>query len=330
MDRRTVLKHVISLPLIGHTLGAATIVSAQETWPTRTVTLVVPFPPGGQADAAARPMAAALEKAFGQPVIIENRAGAGGAIGNAAVARAEPDGHTLLVTLPSLLVLPEADRLFGRRPSYEVAQLEPVARILADPMVLVIPASAPWKSVEDLVTDAKKRPGMIPYGSSGLYGASHVAIEMFTDAASIKLQHVPYRGGAPALTGLLSGQVMLTGLAAGTIKPHVEAGTARILASCGPERISLIPDVPTLRELGYKDAVFVNWAGVFAPNGVPDARLKRIREAIGRAMRDPDVIEGFERLGSDPGYLDAPEFAKYVQEENARLITATRKIGKVE
>ena len=201
INRRDVLKSGAALSL---TLAAPAV--AQESWPARPITAIVPFPPGGQADLAARPIAAALEKILGKPVVIDNRAaGAGGSLGNQAAARAAPDGYTLLITLSSLAVLPEADRLFGRPPAYEVKQFTPVARILADPTLLAVPASAPWKTLQDLVDDAKKRPGQIPYGSSGPYGTLHVAMEMFANAAGIKLLHVPFRGAGPAVTALLSG-----------------------------------------------------------------------------------------------------------------------------
>ena len=163
MNRRELLKAAAALPIVHATLTDA--VFAQAAWPTRNVTMIVPFPAGGQADLAARPVALALEKILGKPVIVDNRAGgAGGSIGNAAAARAEPDGYTLLMTLSSLAVLPEADRLFDRPVAYEVSQFAPVARVLADPTLLAVPASAPWKTLQEFVDDAKKRPGEIPMG----------------------------------------------------------------------------------------------------------------------------------------------------------------------
>src|SRR6266851_6292849 len=194
MKRRDFLTGAAALPL------ALKATRAFAAYPDHNVTIVVPFPPGGQADLAARPVALKLQEIFGKPVIVDNRGGAGGAIGNAAVARAEPDGYTLLMTLSSLAVLPEADRLFDRPPVYEVSQLAPVARVLADPTLLAVPASAPWKTLQDFVDDAKKRPGEIPYGSSGPYGTLHVAMEMFAASAGIKLLHIPFRGAGPALT----------------------------------------------------------------------------------------------------------------------------------
>jgi tripartite-type tricarboxylate transporter receptor subunit TctC len=328
VNRRDVVKGLASSAAFA--VACPATAWAQAPWPARTITMIVPFPPGGQADLAARPIAAALEKSLGQAVIVENRGGAGGAIGNAAVARAAPDGHTLLMTLSSLAVLPEADRLFGRPPNYEVSQLAPIARVLADPTLLAVPASAPWRSVQDLVDDARKRPGAIPYGSSGPYGTLHVAMEMFANAAGIKLLHVPYRGAGPAVTGLLSGQIQALASAPGVLKPHVDAGTMRVLANWGPTRIDSFPDVPTFKELGFADVEFLIWAGLFGPRNLPDATTAKLRDAMRQAMANPEVVRVFENAGSPPAYLDAPEFERFVQADSARLIEAVRKIGKVE
>lgn len=292
--------------------------------------MIVPFPPGGQADLAARPVAAALERLLGRAVVVENRGGAGGAVGNAAVARAEPDGHTILMTLSSLAVLPEAERLFERKPAYEVDQLVPVARVLADPTLLAVPASAPWKSVTDLVEDARKRPGEIPFGSSGPYGTLHVSMEMFATAAGIKLLHVPFRGAGPALTGLLSGTIQALASAPGVLKPQVDEGKLRVLANWGGERVPSFPDTPTFRELGFADVEFYIWAGLFVPRGLPDPVVTRLRESMRQVMNDPEVRKTFENAGSPPAYQDAPDFARFIEADSARLITAVRKIGKVE
>jgi tripartite-type tricarboxylate transporter receptor subunit TctC len=319
--------------------GAATVsalsasglsVSAQERWPARNLTMIVPYPPGGQADFAGRPTAQALEKILGRGVIVDNRGGAGGAIGNAAAARAAPDGYTLLIGLAVLAVLPEADRLFGRTPSYEVSQLAPVARILADPALLAVPAAAPWKTAQEFIADAKKRPGAISYGSSGVYGTTHIAMEMLVHGAGIKLLHVPYRGVGPAVTGMLGNQIQAMASAPGSVKEHADAGTFRILANFGDERIPSFPNVPTFKELGYKDVVYYNWAGLFVPKGVPEPIMTRLREAMAQAMKDPAAIKIFENGGSAVAYQDAPEFAKFFAADSARLIPLLQKIGKVE
>ena len=265
--------------------------------------MIVPFPAGGQADLAARPVALALEKILGKPVIVDNRAGGGGgSVGNAAAARAEPDGYTLLMTLSSLAVLPEADRLFDRPVAYEVSQFAPVARVLADPTLLAVPASAPWKTLQDFVDDAKKRPGQIPYGSSGPYGTLHVAMEMFAASAGIKLLHVPFRGAAPALTALLSGTVQAVASAPGTLKQQVDDGKMRVLANWGAQRIASFPDLPTFRELGYKDVEFYIWAGLFAQSALPAPIMTRLREAMAQAVKSSGGDENLRDRGQ-PGRL---------------------------
>src|SRR5436853_5203276 len=245
MNRRELLKAATALPLAQLALSNAAFAQSAAAYPTRNITMIVPFPAGGQADLAARPVALALERLLGKPVIVDNRAGgAGGSIGNAAAARAEPDGYTLLMTLSSLAVLPEADRLFDRPVAYEVSQFAAVARVLADPTLLAVPASAPWKTLQDFVEDAKKRPGEIPYGSSGPYGTLHVAMEMFASSADIKLLHVPFRGAGPALTALLSGTVQAMAPAPGPLKQQVDDGKMRVLANWGAERVASFPDLP--------------------------------------------------------------------------------------
>lgn len=332
MNRREILKAATILPLSQfalHTFSGSA--NAQAAWPSRNITMIVPFPAGGQADLAARPVAMALERIFGKPVVVDNRAGGGGgSVGNAAAARAEPDGYTVLMTLSSLAVLPEADRLFDRPVAYEMSQFAPVARVLADPTMLAVPASAPWKTVKDFVEDAKARPGQIPYGSSGPYGTLHIAMEMFAASAGIKLLHVPFRGAGPALTGLLTGTVQAVASAPGTLRGQVDDGKMRVLAGWGAKRVSSFPDVPTFQELGYKDVEFYIWAGLFAQKALPAPIMTRLREAVGEAVRAPEVVKTFETAGSPVAYMDAPEFAKFVEADSARLIAAVKKIGKVE
>lgn len=326
MDRRHVIAGLAGLPL----LAEAGRARAQGDWPSQAIRLVVPFPPGGQGDLAARPVAQSLERILGRPVVVDNRGGAGGAIGNTAVVRSQPDGHTLLMTLSSLAVLPEADRLMGRPVQYEVDQLVPIARVLADPTVLAVHAKAPWRDVAELVADAKARPGLIPYGSSGPYGTLHVSMEMFTTNAGIRLNHIPYRGAGPALNDLISGNILALASAPGVLKPQVEAGTVRVLANFGAERVASFPDTPTFKQLGFADVEFYIWAGLFAPAGLPPEIVTRLRDAMRQTMADPAIRTVFERAGSPPAYLDAPEFARFVAADSARLIAAVKKIGRVE
>lgn len=328
MDRRDVLRAVAALPLLRAALPEQ---ASAQTYPVRNITMIVPFPAGGQADLAARPVAQALERILGKSVIVDNRAGgAGGSVGNAAAARAEPDGYTLLMTLSSLAVLPEADRLFDRPVAYEVSQFMPIARVLADPTLLAVPTSAPWKTAREFVEDAKKRSGQITYGSSGPYGTLHVAMEMFANSADIKLLHVPFRGAGPALTALLSGTVQAIAAAPGTLKPQVDDGKLRVLGNCGAQRIASFPDVPTFQELGYKDVEMYIWAGLFAQRSLPAPIASRLREAMAQAMKSPDVLKTFDASGSLVAYQDAPAFSDFVATDSARLIAAVKKIGRVE
>ena len=305
-------------------------VASAQTYPSRTITMIVPFPPGGQADLAARPVAAALEKVLGKSVVVDNRGGAGGMIGNAAAARAEPDGHTLLMALSSMIFLPEAERLYDRKPSYELDQLVPIARVLADPGVLGVRKDSPFKSVADLVAEAKKRPGQISYSSSGNYGASHVPFEMFQQAAGIKLLHVPYRGGGPALTAFIAGQVDITAQAPGVINPHARDGNARLLAHWGGKPTPELAGIPTMIELGYPGVEYYIWAGLFAPKGTPAPIIARLREAMREVMTNPQVAGIFVKAGSPAAYLDQPEFTRFVEADAARLIPVVKKIGRLD
>ena len=328
MDRRAFLKAAASMPLVA-TLDLRTA-AAQSTWPTHSLTIVVPFAPGGQADIAARPVALGLSKLLGQSVVVDNRVGAGGAIGATAVAKAEPDGHTLLMALSAIAVLPEAERVSGRKPSYEMSQLTPIARVLGDPNLLIVSAASPYKTVQDLVDDAKQRPGQIAYASSGNFGASHLSMEMFCNAAGIKLLHVPYRGGGPALAALLGGQVVASAQGAGPLKAYSDEGKLRVLATFGAERHAAFPDAPTFREAGLDDVVLYVWAGLFAPKAVPADVVAKLRQAMKTIMSDPETIGIFTKAGSPPAYLDTPEFTAYVEQDSKRLIAAVQKIGKLD
>lgn len=304
--------------------------AAAQGFPDRAVTMVVGFPPGGQADLAARPVAAAMERNLRQPVVVQNRPGAAGALGSAFVARAPADGHTLLMALSSLAVIPEAERLWGRPAPYEVAQFAPIGLVNADPTVLAVPAAAPWRTLEEFVAAARARPGDIPYGSSGAYGTLHVAMEMFAAAAGIRLLHVPFQGAGPAITALLSGSIQALATAPGTVTQHAQGGRVRVLACWGAERAPAFPDAPTFRERGLAEVEFYIWAGLMAPAATPAPILARLRDSFRAAMQDPEALRAFEAAGSPPRYLDAPDFARFLAEDSARLARAVARIGRVE
>jgi tripartite-type tricarboxylate transporter receptor subunit TctC len=303
---------------------------AEEPYPTRPVQIIVPFPPGGVADLVARPLATALEKHLKQPVVVVNKTGAGGAVGMQSAAVAKPDGYTLMVALSSISVMPEVDALFGRPSTYKLKDFAAIALVTADPTILVIKKEAPWKTLADFVADAKKRPNEIKYSSSGVYGTMHVAMEMFAHSAGIKLRHIPTGGGGPALTSLLGGHVDCLSGGPNVSIPHIKAGTLRVLANWGDKRLPALPDVPTMKELGYKDVEFYIWSGFFAPIATPPAAIKILREATAKALQAPDFRAAMEKMETPVYYLDAPEFQKFWDQDAERLIKAVRNIGKVQ
>ncbi len=308
---------------------ASVPVFAQDAYPSRPITLIVPFPPGGVADITGRPTAAALEKVLKQPVVIANRPGAGGAVGNTLVANAKPDGYTLLMALSSISVIPEADKLFDRKPAYTLDQLIPLALISADPTILVVHPSLPVKSLKELVALAKVKSGQMSYSTSGIYGALHMPMEMFLHAANLKMRAVHTTGGGPAITILLGGHVEMTVGGPAAIASHVKAGRLRTIVSWGAKRLEAFPQVPTLKELGY-DIEYYIWAGMFAPKGVPDAVMKTIRDGVRKAVEDPDFKSMMQKVDSPIQYLDAPEFAKYWTADAKRLADAVKAIGRVD
>ena len=308
-------------------LGAES--SAQEAYPSKPITLVVPFPPGGVADIVARPAADALGRVLGAPVVIENKAGAGGGIGMAYVAKAKPDGYTLLLALSSISILPEADKIIGRPPMYQLDQLVPIARLTADPTVLAVRADSPWKTLQEFVADAKKRPAAISYGSSGNYGTMHVPMEMFAADAGIKMLHVPYTGAGPAVVGLLGGNIDAVASGPSTVIQHVKAGTVRVLASWGDHRLASLPDVPTLSESGF-NAVFFQWSGLFAPAGTPASVLAKLRDAARITASDPRFVAALATVETPVQYLDAPELQRFWDADAQKLGAVVRRVGKLD
>ncbi len=321
--------------MIKRTLLAASLLAfaaaavAQENFPDRPITMIVPFPPGGVADITGRPTAAAMEKILKQPVVIANRSGAGGAVGNAAVANAKPDGYTILMALSSITVIPAADALFNRKPAYSLDQLTPIALISADPTILVVHPSLPVKSLKELVALARSRPGQMSYSSSGVYGALHMPMELFLHATKLKMRHVPTTGGGPAITTLLGGHVEMTAGGPAAISGHVKAGKMRPIVSWGAKRHEAYPQIPTFKELGY-DIEYYIWAGMFAPRGTPEPVMKVLRDAARKTVEDPDFRKAMANVNSPIQYQDAPDFAKYWEADGKRLAALVKVVGKVE
>src|SRR5438552_742891 len=302
---------------------------ADEPYPTRPITIVVAFPPGGVADNTARPVAAALERILKQPVVVSNKQGAAGAVGNQVVATSKPDGYTLLMALVSVSVLPEVDKLFGRPPTYTRDQLIGIARVNADPSMLVVRTDTPWKTLKDFVGDAKRRPGEIVFSSSGLYGAAHVPMEMIMQATGIKLRHLPTTGGGPMMNAILGGHSQAVMTPASLAVAHVKAGKLRFLAHTGTGPVPAFPEVPSLKSLGY-DVEYTAWAGLLAPRATPPHVIKILRDAMRQAVQEPEVVGSHAKLETPIAYMDADEFNAWWAQDAVRLAEVVKKIGKVE
>ena len=302
---------------------------AQTGYPDRAITMIVPFPPGGVADTVARPVAEALARELKQPVVVENRAGAGGATGIGAAARAPADGYTLLLSLSSISILPEADVLLGRKPAFTLNQFKPIARFTADPTVLVVRADAPWLTLAEFVADAKRKPGAYNYGSSGNYGTMHVPMEMLKSSAGFRMVHIPYTGAGPALLALLGGQVDAVASGPSTVAQQIKAGKLRALAHWGERPLVSLPDVPSLKQLGVP-ASFAQWSALFVAAGTPEDVVQKLRVAARNAAANAQVVATIQRAGSPIEYLDAPEFQTYWDADAKLMTEAVRRIGKVE
>jgi tripartite-type tricarboxylate transporter receptor subunit TctC len=313
---------LVLLPLVGE-------VTAQEPYPTRPVTIVAPYPPGGAADLTARPFAPALERALKQSVVVLNKPGAGGAVGTQSVAVAKPDGYTILLTVFSISTIPEAERLAGRTPSFTRDQFVPVARLNADPTLLMVRPEAPWKSVKELIDDAKKRPNEIIYASAGPNTVAHLAMEAFMQASGIKLRHLPTTGGGPAMTAVLGGHAEVATLSTGAVSAQMKAGKVRVLASSGAKRLAAFPDVPTMKELGYNAEVYL-WTGLFARKEVPPHALKILRDAVRKAVEDDEFKAASEKMQMPPAYQDADEFKAWWDKDSEMLAGVIRKMGKAD
>lgn len=322
------MNRLLAHSLLGLCLCAPLAAQAQDKYPSRTISIVSPFPPGGTSDLTARQLAPALERIFKQPVTVQNRPGAAGATGAQVVANATPDGYTLILHLVSISALPERDKLFGTKPAYTRDQFVGIARLTADPPMLVVHPSLPVKNLKEFVSLAKKKPGEMIFSSSGLYGASHVPYEMFLQAAGLKMRHLPTTGGAPAMTAVLGGHAISWACPPNIAAPHLQSGKVRAYAQWGAKRLEAFPDVRTFKEQGY-DIEYYLWGGLFAPKDIPPQVFNTLREAVRKAVADPDFIKGMEKIRTPIAYQDADEFKAWWAKDAETLAAVVRRIGKV-
>jgi tripartite-type tricarboxylate transporter receptor subunit TctC len=302
---------------------------AQDEFPNHSLTMLVPFPPGGVADAVGRPVAEAMGRALKQSVIVENKGGAGGGIGMAQVAKSKADGYNMLMALSSVVVLPEADKVLRRNPMFTLDQLRPIARFTADPTVLVVRADSPWKTYADFIAAVQVKPGTVTFGSSGNYGTMHVPMEQLKIATNSFMLHVPYTGAGPAVLAVLAGQVDALSTGPSSVVQQIRAGKMRALAHWGEGRLAALPDVPSLRELGVPIS-YSQWAGLFVPAGTPESVVTKLRQAARMAAEDSRAKQALAAAGSAFQYQDAPEFDRFVQTDAKAMALVVQRIGRVE
>ncbi|HXZ22477.1 MAG TPA: tripartite tricarboxylate transporter substrate binding protein [Pseudolabrys sp.] len=323
MDRRSFVAGMTALVAVGP-------VFAQETFPSHAITIINAFPPGGANDVVTRPLAAALEPILKQPVVVETKAGAAGQVGAQVGASAKPDGYTLLSHNTGISGYAEVDKLFGRPVKSSRDDFIPLARLIADPCVLLVNDQQPYKTLKEFIDDARKRPDEIVYSSGGLYGATHFPMAMLEKAVGgLKLRHLPTNGGGPAITAILGNNAQVSAQSVSATLAHIKAGKLRPLASFGAKRSQALPDVPTLKELGY-DIEYYLWVGIFAPKATPANVTAKLRAAIKEAAHTAAYVAAMTNLGQELAYLDGPDFQKFWDVDGKRIDDAVKAIGRVQ
>lgn len=310
------IKHWMALITIAACGLGLTGPAESQSYPTRYIRMVVPFPAGGLADVLARAVANSISGPLGQNVVIENQAGAGGNTGAAAVARAEPDGYTIMMSSAGILSINQF--LYPTMPFDPERAFAPVTLVADMPMLMVVSQKTPARTVEEFLKAARAEPGKINFGSAGHGTTAHLALEMFKDAAQVDLRHVPYRGAAPAAQDAVAGQIEGVFDNPPTVISHIRSGSLRALAIAAKERMSLLPDVPTMAEAGIPRFEASSWFGVVAPAGTPAPVLTRLNAEIVKALRQPALQKTFDELGARLVGNTPEEFDRFIREERLK------------
>jgi tripartite-type tricarboxylate transporter receptor subunit TctC len=316
-----------------HFIGAATAMAAlaygggayAQSYPTRPVRMVVPFPAGGPTDIVARPLAQLLGEALGQQMLVDNRGGAGGSIGADAVAKAAPDGYTVLVGTVGTHAINQA--LYRKLPYDAKADFTPIALIAMAPVALVVHPGSPYNSVAELIAAAKKEPGMIPFGSAGNGTPGHLTGEMFSKAAGITLKHVPYKGSAPAITDLLGGQIPVMFDPIQSVLQHVRGGKLRALAISSKARASVLPQTPTLAESGLTDFEATAWWALFAPAHLPAPITAKLASEANRIIQTAGFRDKLVEIGVQTGAMSPQAFTEFQRQEMDKWGRAVKDSG---
>lgn len=303
----------------------AAVTAQAQAFPSKPITLVVPFPAGGALDAVARPMAEAMRLKLGQPVVVENVAGAGGTLGSGNVARAAPDGHTIL--LGSVATHAIAAGVYPKLPYDPIAGFAPISQLTRGPLVLAVGPQVKAATLGELVALAKTSPGTLNYASTGNGTAVHVAGELFKSTAGINVAHVPYRGGGQAMTAIIGGEVSYIIGNTQFVVPQLGGGKVRALAVTGDRRLAALPDVPTFAQAGLPGVDVVTWFGLFAPAGTPPEIVQQLNAAAAEALKSDAVKQSLAALGDEPVGSSVADFTAFVKAEHQRWVQITRSAG---
>ena len=309
--------------LLASAIGAASAVCAQD-YPAKSIRLVAPFSPGGATDVLARIVGQKVSERIGQPVVVENRVGAGGNIGAEQVAKSAPDGYTLLMGgVPHAI----GASLYTKLGYDMVKDLTAVAEVASFPSVLVLHPSLPAKSVKELIALARARPGQLNFGSAGNGSPNHLALELFDTMAGVKMTHIPYKGAGQVVGDLLAGQLQLASMGLPVAMPHVQSGKLRAIALTGTTRSPLLPQLPTVAEAGLPGFDVTSWYGVFGPAALPKEIVARLNSEIGAAITAPELTERLNALGAEPAVKTPAAFAQYVRDEIVKWAKIVKESG---
>lgn len=305
--------------------GAAAPGALAQTYPTRPIRLVVGFAPGGAADTVARALSEPLSRALGQPIVIENRAGAGSSIAAESVAKSAPDGYTVLIASPaSISVNPALNPKLGYKP----ADLAPITKVSSSPLVIAVNPGTGIRSVKELIAEARKMPGRLNYATSGVGSAPHFGAALFCQATGVEMVHVPFKGGAPAITSVVAGDTQVTFATPPSVLPMVKAGRLRALAVTIPERSPLMPDIPGMAEAGLPEYSIAFWYGLFVPAGTPSDIVGKLFDAATIAAKDPQVKATLAREGTDVAVSESPEgFAAFLAKDEKLWVKLAKESG---
>ena len=310
------------------TLAATAFVADAAAFPTKPITLVVPFPPGGGTDTVGRPLASVAHQYLGQPMVVVNKGGGGGGVGAQFVANAKPDGYTLLHAINTVTELPQIDQLLGRTPTFKKEQFIPIGQVAVTPFALIVNAESRWKTFADFVTEARQKPDEFQFASAGVYSTTHIMWEMILKATGVRVRHMPTTGGGPVMMAVLGKHVDIGHCVMPVVcGPQIEAKKIRLLAVTTDKRLPAYPDVPTLKELGY-DVTHSIWHALMVPAGAPPEVVAKLRQGLKAMVEDEAFKSLMTKLGERIQYMSGEEFEKFWEQEYQKMGAVLRQLIK--